>query len=101
MGTVVITGASDDLIEIEGELREEFSYHNEDDGDLLAFSDGTVLRIKFDGVWRITPVVRGPGSLLTIEQADEDDEGTDTATLDLVDELKWVVQGLAIAKAKS
>lgn len=99
--TITITGASDDLIEIDGDIREEFPYTEHSTtpggGDLLAFSDGTVLRIKFDinGVWRITPVARGTGNL-RIEQAAEDDadDRTDAATVDAA----WVVHGIGWAK---
>lgn len=99
---ITITGASDDLIEVDGDISEEFPYqkpgYGQPTGDLLAFSDGTILRIEFtrDGVWRITPVVRGAAAL-TIEQAPEGDDNnyTDRATLDGA---VWVVQGMAYAK---
>jgi hypothetical protein len=91
---ITISGASDDLIEIEGDIREEFYLQDDDEGDLLAFSDGTVLRIAYSGPWRITPVVRGSAEL-TIQQVDEDDEGTDTATLS--GEVRWVVHGIGHA----
>src|SRR5690348_11142823 len=96
-GTImlIITGASDDLIEIDGDIREEFNAlhgRHGDDASLLAFSDGTVLRIRFSrtGVWRIEPVVRGTAGL-HIECASEDDEGdrTDRATLN--GDVRWVV----------
>jgi len=38
-----VYGASDDLIEIKGDIREEFSRYDSE-GDYLAFSDGTVLK---------------------------------------------------------
>ena len=63
MSKITVYGASDDLIEIEGDISEEFNYpYNADDkGVLLAFSDGTLARIKYDsgGMWRITPHARG------------------------------------------
>lgn len=58
-----ITGASDDLIELDGQIREEFNYYtrNEEGGALLAFSDGTLLSIKYDndGIWRIARLAAG------------------------------------------
>lgn len=102
MGQVTLSGASDDLIEVDGDIREEFNYlkNDEDDGAVLGFSDGTVLRIKFDadgdGNWRITPLIRGT-AVLEIEQTTGED-GTDVATLD--GEVGWVVHGLAYAKKK-
>lgn len=56
----VITGASDDLIEISGELEEEFNAYDCDDGT-FAFSDGTLLRVDYDqdGIWRFKPIFTG------------------------------------------
>lgn len=58
-GTIV-TGASDDLIEISGELQEEFNAYNCSDGT-MAFSDGTMLTVDYDkdGIWRFKPVFKG------------------------------------------
>lgn len=96
--SITIYGASDDLIEIDGDISEEFTYA---DNNLLAFSDGTILRIEYgySGVWRISPVVRGAASL-AIEQAPEgdDDNYSDRATLDGA---VWVVYGSHYATAVS
>ena len=94
---ITIYGASDDLIEVEGDISEEFSYLDHDDeGDLIAVSDGTVVRITYgaSGVWRIVPVHHGSGTL-TITQAPEgdDDNYSDRATIDGT--VTWVVQGVA------
>lgn len=100
---VIITGSSDDLIEVDGDLSEEFNAYSdadEDAGRILACSDGTVLRITYTrpGIWRIHPVVEG-SARLTIEQAPEDDDDryTDTATLD--GPIRWVVLGSQIARS--
>ena len=98
---VVIEGSSDDLIEIDGDIREEFYANGEEEDSLLAFSDGTVLRIIYpdSGVWRISPVVSGHGTLV-VEQAPEDDDEvySDIATLDGT--LSWVVYGTEMATNK-
>jgi hypothetical protein len=103
--SITIYGASDDLIEVDGDIREEFTYQGDDHpnsgvGDLLAFSDGTILRIIFtrSGVWRISPVMRGTADL-SIDQAPEGDESnyTDVATLSGA---VWVVQGIDYATVK-
>jgi hypothetical protein len=93
---ITITGASDDLIEIDGDLSEEFGYSDhrnssDNQGDLLGFSDGTLLRIRHDseGVWRITRLKAGAATF-ALEQADHDGR-TDTATLD--GDVRWVVHG--------
>ena len=56
----VITGASDDLIEIEGELSEEFNSYGCSNGH-MACSDGTLLKVDYaeDGIWRFRPIVKG------------------------------------------
>jgi hypothetical protein len=98
--SITISGASDDIIAIGGGLNEEFYYdagrRGDQKGDILAFSDGTVLRIAFDpdgtGNWRITPVVKTPARLV-IEQATGED-GTDKATLD--GHVIWVVHGIGM-----
>lgn len=54
---VKVYGASDDLVEVEGDLREEF-----DGGDVtLIFGDGTHLKVEYceDGCWHISRVKKG------------------------------------------
>lgn len=96
--TTTLTGHSNDLIELDGDIREEFSYSDQPEGDLLGFSDGTLLRIRFDddGIWRINPVRMGPG-LTSITQG-SDDDGTDTAVLT---DVTWVLHGTSYAKARA
>ena len=80
----VVSGASDDLIEVEGDLREEYYAHDDGHGDNLFFSDGTVLNVVYSlvGTWLIQRVQAGKGRL-SIEFAPEDDEEvySDVATL--------------------
>src|SRR5262245_25421899 len=97
---ITVSGASDDLIAVEGAISEEFTYEDEEKGDLLAFSDGTVLRIKYTdaGIWRITPVLlQAGGALLNIEQAPEGDESNYSDRATLTGDISWVVQGVAYA----
>ena len=104
MTTVTINGASDDLIEVAGAIEEEFPYqqrgHGQPSGNLLAFSDGTILRIEFnhEGVWRIQPVQRGT-AWLGIEPAPEGDEGNYSDVATLTGDVWWVVQGMGYAIA--
>src|SRR6266536_799796 len=70
-------------------------------GDLLAFSDGTILRIHLltqSGVWRITPVVAGSATL-RIEQAAEGGEVNYSDTAELSGAV-WVVQGVDLATVR-
>lgn len=92
---IIVRGYSDDLIEVDGDITEEF-YALKPEGenpDLLAFSDGTVLAVNYanDGIWRITPLTRGTATL-TVEQALVDGPSySDVASLD--GPVRWVVLG--------
>jgi len=98
--SIKVYGASDDLIEISGDIEEEFSLY---DGEAnVAFSDGTLLNIRYDtnGIWRIAPLAHGSGTLAihqcAIAGEDEDcDEYTDVAILHALsgEKFKWVVVG--------
>ena len=105
--SVTIYGSSDDLIEVEGDITEEFSYPlsaEEGNGALLVFSEGTVLRVRYDdnGVWRINVVTTGTNFVGHV-QAPEDDEDnySDRVTLSGPSPLRWVVLGTEIAMAKA
>jgi hypothetical protein len=86
-GTMV-TGASDDLIEICGDIREEFNAYDCSDGT-MAFSDGTLLGVEYDkdGIWRFKVICK-------VSLYDKKVEGSNTD--DTNDEvyfhhgLKWV-----------
>lgn len=99
---ITVSGSSDDLIEIDGDISEEFEYGvaEDDSGDLVAFSDGTVLRIWYGdaGVWRIMPIAYGT-AFVGIEQAPENDETnySDKATINAA---TWVVHGAKIARGR-
>lgn len=104
MDEVIIYGASDDLIEVESTSfrAEEFNvYLNEpSDSLLLAVSDGTVLRVRYDedGIWRFTPVVVGSANVdFKMCLVDSEETYTDRVTL-TGDYLRWVVLGTEIAK---
>lgn len=99
--SITIYGASDDLIEVEGCIREEFTFCDDVGGDLIACSDGTVLRVRWDqnGVWRISPVALGTARL-EIRQAPEDDEEDYSDHATLHGDVSWVVRGHEFASTK-
>lgn len=102
MATVTIYGSSDDLIEVEGVISEEFNHYSrdaDDKGVLLAFSDGHVLRVRYDedGIWRITVVVKGT-SEFEKEEGSSVEDTNDCVTL-TGDNLSWVVKGSQIVTA--
>lgn len=69
MGTVTIYGASDDLIEVDGAIREEFSAYGE--WRYLHFDDGTVIRGGYGLVpnrgWHFEVVRRGTAAIEVLE----------------------------------
>ena len=92
--SITIYGASDDLIEIEGDISDEFNFYpEEDEYRLLAVSDGTLLKVFYDkdGIWRITRQVSGSANFNKVE-GDVEKDTPDKVTLSGV-EIKWVVLG--------
>lgn len=106
MSALTIYGASDDLIEIEGDIDEEFNYDarfpgDEDVKQYLAFSDGTLLTSRYDddGIWRFGLLATGRANFSKVEGADNDH--SDRVTLDLPDgEFTWVVYGSQSARKR-
>ena len=104
MKTVTITCASDDLIEVEGAIYEEYNHYNssEEEPSHLMFSDGTLLRILYDedGIWRITRIATGAAEF-SLVQGNATDDTFDVATL--TGDLKWCFHatGGTFTKAKA
>ncbi len=95
---ITITGASDDIILIKGDIDEEFDYSLNNHGALLAFSDGTLLRIVYnrEGLWRITPVVLGTTEYRhTPATVGDDTNYSDTVTL--TGPVRWVATATSYA----
>jgi hypothetical protein len=96
--SLIVYGASDDLVEVDGDVREEF---NPGDGpSYIAVSDGTVLRITYDGQWHVTRLVAGSTTYqhdaATAEDGDPREDGSpcysDRVILSGVP-VSWVVFG--------
>ncbi len=85
----MITGASDDLIEIEGEIREEFSAWDCTNG-VITCSDGTFLNVNYDenGIWRFK--VDFKGSLFERKEEGSVEEDTNDKVF-FKEGLKWIV----------
>lgn len=100
--SIKVYGASDDLIEVEGGISEEFSplYDDEAEGVFLAFSDGTVLHVVYGqgGMWRITPRHLGAATYSKREATNPDDDYSDVVTLEKAS-ITWVVMGTSMALA--
>jgi hypothetical protein len=96
-----IYGASDDLIEVDGDITEEFGYHDDRDaeepGCFLAISDGTLLHIVYGqgsgAFWRITVRSKGPAFWAKHEATDEETDYSDKITLKSEKPFMWVLKG--------
>lgn len=99
MKTVTISGASDDLINLGGDMREEFSPEDAEEGGKLAFNDGTVLSVKYDsaGCWRVNRIHEGSAAYEK-KEADGPDTSNYTDTVTLKGDLKWCVLGNQMVK---
>lgn len=81
---ITVSGHSDDLIKVAGDIRQEISA----EADVLAFSNGVVLRIEFTGVWRIE-LLEGHGLVEIVPcPADDEDNYSDVATIG--GDVSWV-----------
>ena len=92
--SIDVTGASDDLIEIDGDISEEISAYDADEKMYyIGFSDGTLLSVKYDddGIWRINVKQKGEAQV-TKTPAEERDDDSDEVNLSGV-EIKWFVCG--------
>ena len=100
---VLIYGSSDDLVEVEGSVREEFNYpFDEEKPQFLAFSDGTVLSVLYDndGIWKIRQVAIGVAEYSKKEAvSSESDDYSDKVTLK-GGNIQWIVFGSAFAYKK-
>jgi len=90
---VTVTCASDDLIEIDGDIVDEYAADTRDEAaGHVALSDGTVLRVTYDadGIWRVSRVVAGSADYQH-EPGDIEADTFDVATLTGC--IRWVMHG--------
>lgn len=99
-----IYGASDDLIEVDGDVREEFTppfgdhTSNREPLCVIACSDGSAFTVKYDehGCWRIAPLRFGTATYAKVEavgdDADERADGTPgySDVVTLTGDVQWV-----------
>lgn len=93
---ITLYGYSDDLIELDGDISEEFNPAKGTDGDLVAFSNGVVLRIRYRTCWRIE-LVHGQG-LVEIVPCPEDDPENYSDRATITGPVEWVICGNEIAR---
>lgn len=95
MAKITITGASDDLIEIDGDISEEFMYYPSNDKSCyLAVSDGTLISVRYDedGLWRFEAIIRGAARIGKVA-GDVTQDTNDVLDLELIagGQFNWVV----------
>lgn len=86
-----VYGASDDLVEIEGDFVGEVSSYDDENGVLLVMSDGTLLKVFYgdEGIWKITLVKKG-GAFERIDQCDDADARPHSDVAYFFAGIKWV-----------
>ena len=107
--SLTIYGASDDLVEIEGDINEEFYFPSGDDTAYLALSNGAVLEVRYtnDGFWRfalLVPPIPGSGIVEIVQGTNVDTDYTDKVTVTTPWTVQWALMGTDLAdfaRAKS
>lgn len=96
--SVTISGHSDDIISVDGDVNEEF-YHYGDDPIHLAFSNGHIARVVYDqdGVWRITAV---QGQFERFESAPVDDDVIYSDVATIAGDIEWVAYAPKVHRKK-
>lgn len=103
MSEVKVYGASDDLIEIDGDVVEEFTWYTDDEPAYLGFSDGTVLRIIYDktALWKIMIINKGTATVEKVFEATDSDGDEYSDIVVLKDEkIDWVMFASKFVKSK-
>lgn len=100
MNTIIISGVSDDLIEVKGDIRDEIP-GNDETPVKLAFSEGTVLSVFYDGdgCWRINRLAQGEAKMEKIE-AEGSDSNNYSDRVTLTGYISWCVAGDFMARTK-
>jgi len=99
---LTVTGASDDLIEIDGAIREEFSAYStgeEENKYYLAIDGGALLSIRYGkgGIWRVHVEAKAEMTFEKVEGSEVDDT-FDVVTVTSPNPIRWVMMGKELAK---
>lgn len=93
---IEITGASDDLIEIEGVISEEFNWYPKDgERGYLAISDGTLMEVRYDndGIWRFRRLIAGSAEFIHSSGSVQADTNDVVRLRGIGDQIQWVLFG--------
>jgi len=101
-----VYGASDDLIEFDGDVTGEVGHFGTDDnerGDLIIFSDGTLLEIKYVkadmAIWGIIGIKAGD-LFDRIDSCNDEDANPSSDIAYFKDGLKWAYVATEWERAK-
>jgi len=91
---IKIYGRSDDLIEIEGDILEEFNVclTEEDYYRYLTLSNGIVIKVNYDndGLWRLHPIKINSSYKKIFEAHYEKDDNNYSDIVEINDDITWV-----------
>ena len=102
MSRIELYGHSDDLVELRGDIKEEWGAYGED-RCYIAFSNGVLLSIEYDGEWKIMKhAVPDSADVKVHPVGSIDDQDynsyTDLAVMETEEEINWVVKGGEVQK---
>ena len=86
---IKIYGASDDLVEVEGGIREEFNPSGNDPSYLIV-SEGSVFKIVYDddGIWRVNRIITGTAEVSKVD-GDVVQDTNDIVTVS--GDIRWII----------
>ena len=97
MHKLTITGAYDELIGVSGDIRKDFIHARAaHEQGFLSVSDGTVLRVVYDGdgIWRFPLIFRGSSFM---SKTDGNDDTPDVIELTSDKPFTWILFGNQLA----
>lgn len=101
MPIVTVSGYSDDVIDISGDIEDEYNWpkaSTEGEVRYVAFSEGTVLRIWLDehGIWRLWELECGPLSTVTRKPAPIGIDAVYSDEVIIDGPIRWCVIGVSL-----
>jgi len=89
-----IYGASDDLIEVEGDICEEFPCFTED-GCYMGVSDGTLLRANYndDGNWVFSMIKKGSCDVKIVGMLEKENKQEYSDEVLIEGDISWILCG--------
>lgn len=101
MHTLKIYGHSDDLIEVEGDIQDEYDVGSAGKG-YVAISDGTLILCIYEGGMWLLRLITSGGSRITMaaNQGPDSDQYSDVMTIESDKPFEWVMCGQGFTSAR-